>query len=277
MKTRIVLLIVITSLFVLTTGCFSNREVLISPEQLEELESLQDFKCQTNLSIFFYKKYRVDNKKTGDHFYLNKDGKLLFIKGPIPKNGFGKIRDKEAKNEAICKFKESFQEDMSLVKNRSRVQEIMDDLALLDSTLVRNILSGPLIDFDNFSGKVCGDLVVSIYPSIVYCYYQIGEVRTYISFDKSGKLIDFYFANVNSGSIESFADLHYWTKEYTENKKQYYYYSAETSTLIYINEEGSATWAHVNCLSFKEIENLRWKIESILMSIKMDLILQDQD
>jgi len=271
MKVKIILLSVIALMSALMTGCILNKEVVIPPEQLEEMYSLKSWRCETNLSIFFYRKYRINNHENGESFYLNKDGELRFIIGKTSRGNFGRIRDKEIIADKICELKELFQVDMDLIKNESNSEEILGDLTPLDSSFIKSMLSEPQNNFAGFSGKICGDLIVSIMPSSIFCFYEIGDTLSYIEFDKKGNLLNFSFSNFGNISILNSSALDSLAKKYST--KEFYYLYAETSQLIYINKEREASFDYVYCLPPEEIEKLRWKITMIEMFIKMDLIL----
>ncbi|HOZ53245.1 MAG TPA: hypothetical protein PK142_01035 [bacterium] len=269
MKARIVFLSVVFGL-ILMVGCTFKKEVVVSPEQLEKLDSFESYRCPTNLFIVFYKKYRIDNNKNDDAFYLNKDGELCFIKGQTSRGSWGRIRDKEIIAEKTSELKELVRADIDMIDNEKDVEKIIADLSPLNLSFIEEILKEPRILSDGSSVKYYEDLWIRIDSSSIFCLYQYENLLNYISFDREGNIKDFCFSNF--GCVTSDMKLDSLAYEYPE--KEFYYFSAGMSFLWYINKERVVISDYVHCLPSEDVENLRWKIESILMSIKMDLILQ---
>lgn len=270
MKAKIFLCIAVL-MSVLMTGCISNRDVIISPEELDKLDSFEQYDCQTNLFIIFYKKYRIDNRKNDDSFYLRKDGSLCFIKGKNSQGTWGKIRDEEVIAEKICELKELFRADMEVVENRLNIEKMIVDLKPLSPVFMETILSEPLIHDKDHSYKFYSYLDIIIDSSSILCSYRKENSLSYINFDKNGNIMDFYFSDFGMVCLNDSLSTNFLFREYPT--KEFYIWSVGTNSIFYINEERNLAFDFIYCLPLEDIENLQWKVEMTLISIKMDLIL----
>lgn len=268
MKTKGVLLITIT-LAMVVTGCVLNKEVIIAPKELKESYSKEKiFKCETNLWIYIYKKgYRIGNKKDGDSFSLNKDGKILSVYEKNLEGRYKRIINRKLIKEKTSRIRLLFQEDLDYFKNEANGYDI-GNLMFLDSSVMSVLLAKPFYYDYYYPRQVFGNLTMSLLSdTLILFIYDNEEEATMLTVDDNGKLVEFLINEFRSSRNELIDSL---AKKMPE--KKYDYFSVKNMKFLYLDKNREFALKYLCEVDKEKIKELREEILITEKRIKIDII-----